>query len=460
MAETRLDRAAAQEQQSDILARRTEGATGEGRDVLDYLLAKQQEAEAARGQRASFGDQLTNPAGIVTGIASLLAAAFGGAEGAQAAAGATSGYLQGAAQNVQNEQARLDQDAKAKQEELADARNALNLVYQANPESFLDETGNMMVDPAVLGYAMTGLPISIDPSTRLKRRERTDAKDAQLDAAFQAFARATDNDGRREAMGIWNRVGGFEWTDSEMDTMAGADSLQGFMQNMLPYADLGSLLDAMLQVETLEITDMSDERLRPIFQGIAARSAGAGGHVPEKWETAGTLITSWVLEDYPVRSTLTPLEQAEGALASEPDLLIAYQKQYEDQLYDGSSLTLKEYTKLYTDMVAKAASQSGGIEAMLKIIPLDRYVELTRNSINKSVNDHQLMTDVDTATPVLDLVEYAQTYGTAWAGLTKEQTEAVWAEAGRLVKLTDKTPDQLQAAIAEFVDSMKMQPEE
>ena len=355
---TKLDTAVAQDKSSDILARRTSGIDPQSQDVLDAVLAKEAERDFTAGQEKTTMDVLTGTSGIATGIAALLAAAFGGQGGQEAALGLVSGLGGSAPGKAAQAQAGLDQTAAVAQKDLDQARNALNMVYQANPESFLDATGELTVDGTVLGYALTGLPISISPASELKIKTRNDTRLAQMSAAHTAFVQAEDKAGRVRALNLWNAAGNFGWSAEDTDIMAGADSLDDFFMKLMPYSDISTVLDAILKTSTAGITDFADERLVPIFDAIAARAMKPGGKAPQKWETAGTLITQWVMEDLQNRGRLTTEEQAEQALALEPDLLIEYQARYDDELYPDAPMTVKEYTQLYTDIFAKALAMS------------------------------------------------------------------------------------------------------
>ena len=409
MPNTRLDKAIETEKSTDILARRTSGIDQTSQDVLDAVLAKEAERDFAAGKTATAGDVLTSPGGIATGIAALLSAAFGGQGGQEAALGLVSGFAGAAPGAAAQKQAGFDKQTATAQKDLDAARNALNMVYQANPESFLDATGEMTVDSTVLGYALTGLPISVSPSSELKIKTRNDTRLAQMTAAHTAFVQATDADGRVRALNLWNSAGSFGWSTEDTKIMAGAESLDDFFMKLMPYSDISTVLDAILKTSASGITDFADERLVPIFDSIAARALKAGGKVPQKWEIAGTQITKWVLEDLQNRGRLTPAEQAEQALAFTPDLLIEYQSRFNEELYPDAPITIKEYTELYSSIYAKALAMSNFNPEIFKaLVDSDWAIEGITTTIDQQVEALTLQRETASTSSLNVLYDYSQ----------------------------------------------------
>ena len=410
MAENRLDKAALDTQQADIVAKRTAGADEGSMDVLNSVLNLEAARDYNASRDANVGDVFKSKTGIATGIAALLAAAFGGAEGAQAAAGAVQGFGQGAAQNVEGQRQDIKQDTAIAQKDLDTARNSLNMIYQAAPESFLDATGEMMVDSNVLGYALTGLPISISPATARQLKTGNGARDLQIKAAHTAFIEATDVEGRLTALKKWNGAAKLQWSDPEMESMAGAKSLDGFFMKIMPYSDVGTVLDAMLATNAAGITDMADDRLVPIMNGISARAVGASGKVPQKWEVAGNLITSWVMEDFANRSTLSPADQVEQALATNPDLLLEMQSRYDEELYPGAAISIKDYAEMYSSMIAKAVAASGNNPEIFEALVgnMDWAITALQGSVDNQVTALQADREAEQANDLGTLMDHGQ----------------------------------------------------
>ena len=168
-------------------------------------LQKQQEEVAGSSSLSRMGSL----PGILTMLAAGGAAAFGGKGGAQVGAGLLSGALQGAHEGKLIDEQRLAQRRQETMGIIDDQRTRLVTMLQSRPEMFLDATtGKSLVDPRVLGYAATGLLISIDPGVNYALTQRSDKAKVQIQLGMGLALSGDTPEKRSQGLNILSNVMG------------------------------------------------------------------------------------------------------------------------------------------------------------------------------------------------------------------------------------------------------------
>ncbi len=356
MAKT-VDNAVQQTAQQDMLAQRMMDPAR----LAQSMFQQEAELQATKAEQPNVSDTMMSVPGLVTALGAI-AAAIGGKP--EASVGLLHGFMGQAQDNVQVAEAARQKSIEQQSDDIQSSRNAMNMLFQGNRESFLDTEGNQTLSDNVLGWALTGQPIAISAQSKLAIERTSQAKMDGISAAQTAFTRATDQPGRLAALTQWNAVGGFEWSDQVMEEMSGSDSIEGFLVGMLPHTASDSALDALVEFSKANAEDpirsMQDPRMTRILAGIGPKPKPmVNAPQVELWREASEIMGAWVREDLKGRSGLSPLEQAEGALGTtHPELLVSYKQKYKDVLFEGSTMTLEEYSKLYASTMVKMLAAS------------------------------------------------------------------------------------------------------
>jgi hypothetical protein len=304
------------------------GKTTDPEQLAQSLLADVQNLQQAKSKDPGMKEQVDSTGGLVAALAAIGAAAAGRPE---AGGGLLSGFLDQAEQKVALEQRTKEKEVEQLSDDIASKRAALNQVFQANPESFLDEGGKQTIDETMLGYALTGRPIAISAASRVAIDRRGRTYEHQMKAIHAAFNNAQTPAGRERALRLWADAGGFSWDDEVFADMAASPDMNSFLLKLMHHADVNTVLDASLFAAREGIDNVNHERFPEVMEYIAPKlDDDSTAKIPEKWETAATLVTQWVMQDPRNRLSLDPQRQAEMALNDRPDLLAEWQKRYGD----------------------------------------------------------------------------------------------------------------------------------
>lgn len=348
----KVDDALRNEQASDILGFKL-GSPTDSFELASSIVLDEEQLQRTRKNQPSMSDKLTSLPAILTGIAALAGAVSNRPD---ISAGLLSGFLGQANTDIEREQRAHEKQIDIEAGDIASKRAALNQVFQANPEAFLDSNGKQTIDESLLGYALTGQPIAVSAGTRWSLKTMNNTKLEQLDLVRTAFTNAVDPAGRKEALKRWGAIVGMDMDETSLDSLAGHKDLSGFFLDLIGRADGNTVLDAMLKASTMGVRDMYDPRFTEVMAGVTSTPKTQSGQVPDKWEEAGDMITAWLWEDPATIHTklkMSALDQAQAALHARPDLLMEFKNRYDEQLSEDTPMTLQEYVGLYNDLTVK-----------------------------------------------------------------------------------------------------------
>lgn len=289
----------------DKLSALLEGTVG-----LDKKLAEMR-AEPAPSAGGNLLSKRSIPPLVLAGLAALV----GGESGQAAAVGALSGTIDGAGAKAAEQAAKRKADIDGLQETVDRRRTTLTTLLTAQPGLFTDAEGKDAVDPAVLGMAVTGVPIALAPSSILAERRRTSMQEARLGFWSDQLKNATTPEVALQAARQVSNVLGLDMTPEDLSTLATMDET-GFWTNLSDNStmDTGSVLSAWLYSiqngkDRFDPTVIS--KLRPAVKtaGDVSLDDVAVGYL-QKWQAA--------VDENPALAKLPADQQIDTIFAGEP----------------------------------------------------------------------------------------------------------------------------------------------
>lgn len=313
---------------------RLRGAVGQERaasdvaSLADFLNERRATLEELSSKEArSPLSRLASPTGAGIGIAALLAAALGGED---EAGQILLGGMEGAALGAQREQQQIDKEAQDLREQIQRGQTSLTTLFQARPGSFLTAEGKDIVDPVVLGRAMTGMPIAISAASLEAQQSRTLAQRTSAEFYMEQAINAPTPAARRQGLMGLNISQGLQMTDSAIDAFADAEDDTARWRVLSQHTDPVSFLDAYKV--SLSGKPLSDPAVYSLLRPRLA--TGDGKYTMNDMRLEAHMQWAAALQNDPSLRDLPPEEQLQVIFADEPGkantLIDDFQTNWED----------------------------------------------------------------------------------------------------------------------------------
>lgn len=430
-----------------ILDRRMAGAAAPETNTMDMvaaLLDRSTKLDAVTAERPHASDTMRSTGGVATSVGALLAAALGRPD---VGTGMLDGLMKGAAARVESEQSGLDAKAEALRDEIKSGRSSLSMLFQARPESFLDAEGRDVIDPVVLGRAMTGLPIPLSAAAMVAQQKRTTSEEAIMNTALRAMLTAETQEGRVAALRWFTANGDHKLTDAEIRNIAEVAG-KGDDNEMWPV--LLNAFDPMSVAQLMMVTWMRGGKLRDdpasLMQYLAPRRQGSA--MDDELMGLTRELTEWVNEDLPNRRNMSINEAAETMLRNDPGRLAIFKAKYGD-LQDkdpfSSRQLLDAYLQSYSTIQALYLMNSkAATDAMGELGGAQQQAELNRMVSNSMAAAKEMSgyATADRGSKLLSAIEQL-VYHDEDSGFIRSQMEP-WER--------DEFDNLIEMAVLEFVN--------
>lgn len=313
-------------QAEDILGPRLNEAGGHTLDMINMLMSREADLKQAEGTTARTGDYVGTKGALGITLAGLLASIIGG--DASIAEGTMAGVLGQAQETAQAEQERVDKQAQTLREELRQGRAFGTTLFQTRPEAFLGPDGSDLVDPVVLGRALTGMPIPLSAASMVQNITRTKNEELIQGAMIRQLISAETVAGRRAALDVLDAAARWGLSDEVKDQIAALDPADGdgrywalMYQSLDPLSVTHTLVQYLIHGES--IAD-NPERLLD----IGPRPSDVKQTVDDVILSRAGELTQWVRQDPENRAGLDPLDAASVYWREDPGALALWNNKF------------------------------------------------------------------------------------------------------------------------------------